>query len=141
MAVSAEMKANPMAVALCRTDSTSWDIEFTRRTRGTDFVSFMRELPAGLRVGDRFHLCYRPDEVSEEAAASYDRFLRDAFARPYVIGYFRCQHLTIYKDHVNPYTQGFLRRDGTPFDEYVTALSATHRVITDGLFRSRRATE
>jgi len=283
VAAAAEMKANPMALAWCWTDSTSWDLEFTRRTRGTDYVSFMRELPAdapgrqrytaflrerhggelarlnaaygtafasfeavggatldreraavfaddreflrliarryyeaiatpfrrehptGLLIGDRFHFRDHPDEVLEEAAkfidvlaiqpgdhffpplakltrpdetwfdaaefdrlhrltgkpviiadhqcgffdqqtpktggwfqyatvgeasASYDRFLRDAFARPYVIGYFRCQYLTIYKDHIKRYKQGLLRPDGTPFEEFVSRLSTiNHEVL------------
>lgn len=284
VAAAAEMKANPMAIAWCWTDSTSWDLEFTRRTRGTDYVSFIRELPAdapgrqrytaflrerhggdlarlnaaygtafaafaavggaaldresaavfaddreflrliarryyeaiaipfrhehpdGLLMGDRFHLRDHPDEVLEEAAkfidvlgiqpgdhffpplekltrpdetwfdttefdrlhrltgkpviiadhqcgffdqqtpktggwfqyatvgeaaASYDRFLRDAFARPYVIGYFRCQYLTIYKEHIKRHKQGLLRPDGTPFEEYVRAIAETNRAVVE----------
>ena len=46
VAAAAEMKTNPMAIAWTWTDSTSWDIQFTRQSRGTDYVSFMRELPA-----------------------------------------------------------------------------------------------
>ncbi len=281
---AAEMKANPMAIAWCWTDSTSWDLKFTRRTRGTDYVSFMRELPAaapgrrrytaflrerhgddparlnaaygtafssfeevggatldrehaavfaddreflrliarryyeaiatpfrrahpgGLLVGDRFHFRDHPDEVLEEAAkfidvlalqpgdhffpplekltrpdetwfdaagfdrlhrltgkpviiadhqcgffdqqtpktggwfqyatveeaaASHDRFVRDAFARPYVVGYFRCQYLTIYKEHIKRHKQGLLRPDGTPFEDYVRAVAATNRAVVD----------
>lgn len=281
-AAAAEMKANPMAIAWTWTDSTSWDIKFTRRTRGTDYVSFMRELPAvapgrqryiaflrerhgadlarlnaaygaafpsfetvggaaldrdraavladdreflrliarryyeaiatpfrrehptGLLLGDRFHFRDHPDEVleeaakfidvlaiqpgdhffpspakltrpdetwfdstefdrlhrltgkpviiadhqcgffdpqtpktggwfqyatAEEAAASYDRFVRDAFARPYLIGYFRCQYLTIYKEQLKRYKQGLLRPDGVPFEAYVTAVAKTNREV------------
>lgn len=282
IAAAAEMKANPMAIAWTWTDSTSWDIKFTRQTRGTDYVSFMRELPpdapgrqhytaflrkrhngdlaqlnaaygtafpsfeavggttldrgreavfaddrdflrliaryyyqtvsaafrrehpVGLLMGDRFHLRDHPDEVLEEAAkfidvlgiqpgdhfyppltkltrpdetwfdkaefdrlhkltgkpiviadhqcgffdqqtpktggwfqyatveeaaSSYDRFLHDAFARPYIIGYFRCQYLTIYKEQLKRYKQGLLRPDGTPFEAYVTAIAETNREI------------
>lgn len=283
IAAAAEMKANPMAIAWTWTDSTSWDIKLTRQTRGTDYVSFMRDLPpdapgrqrytaflrerhggdlarlnaaygsafpsfevvggpelnhdreavfaddreflrliarhyyrtistvfrrehpTGLLMGDRFHLRDHPDEVLEEAAkfidvlgiqpgdhfypplakltrpdetwfdaaefdrlhkltgmpiviadhqcgffdqqtpktggwfqyatveeaaASYDRFLRDAFARPYIIGYFRCQYLTIYKEQqLKRYKQGLLRPDGTPFEDYVAAVKKTNREI------------
>lgn len=282
VAVAAEMKANPMALGWCWTDSTSWDLEFTRRTRGTNYVSFMRELPidapgrqhyiaflrerhggdiarlnaaygaafssfesvggarldqdraavladdreflrliarryyeaiatpfrrehpTGLLVGDRFHFRDHPDEVLEEAAkfidvlaiqpgdhffpplapltrpdetrfdsaefdrlhrltgkpviiadhqcgffdpqtpktggwfqyatvdeaaASYDRFVRNAFARPYVIGYFRCQYLTIYKDHIKRHKQGLLRPDGTPFEGYVRKMATTNHAV------------
>lgn len=282
MAAAAEMKSNPMAIAWTWTDSTSWDLKFTRATRGTDYVSFMRDLPAdspgrqrytaflrerhgdnlaklntaygaafppfeavggtrldrdretvfaddreflrliarhyfagialpfrrehptGLIMGDRFHLRDHPDEVlqeaarfidvlgiqpgdhffaplekltrpdetwfdaaefdrlhkltgkpiiiadhqcgffdqhtpktggwfqyatADEAAASYDRFLRDAFAQPYIIGYFRCQYLTIYKEQLKRYKQGLLRPDGTPFEDYVERLQETNRQI------------
>ncbi len=290
VAVAGEMKANPMALAWCWTDSTSWDLDFTRRTRGTDYVSFLRELPphapgrqrytaflrerhggeltrlnaaygaafpsfeavggtgldrdrvavfaddreflrliarryyeaiaipfrrehpTGLLVGDRFHFRDHPDEVLEEAAkfidvlaiqpgdhffpplakltrpdetwfdaaefdrlhrltgkpviiadhqcgffdpetpktggwfqyatvgeaaASYDRFLRDAFARPYVIGYFRCQYLTIYKDNIKRHKQGLLRPDGTPFEDYVRKIATTHRAELRALHGDR----
>ncbi|MCF7818931.1 MAG: hypothetical protein K9M54_13725 [Kiritimatiellales bacterium] len=282
LAAAAEMKANPMAIAWTWTDSTSWDIKFTRGTRGTDYVSFMRELPAdapgrqryteflrqrykrdiaalngaygtafasfddvvgsaldrdrerifaddreflrliarqyfqtisepfrrehpaGLLMGDRFHLRDYPDEVLveaakvidvlgiqpgdhfyppqtrlprpdetwfdavefdrlhrltgkpiviadhqcgffdqqtpktggwfqyatvDEAAASYDRFLRDAFARPYLTGYFRCQYLTIYKDHIKRFKQGLVRVDGTPFEDYVRSVADTNHEV------------
>lgn len=288
--VAAEMKSNLMALAWCWTDSTSWDLKFTRRTRGTDYVSFLRELPAdapgrqrytaflrerhggdlarlnaaygvafasfeavggatldldraavfaddreflrliarryyeaiaipfrrehpdGLLVGDRFHFRDHPDEVLEEAAkfidvlaiqpgdhffpplekltrpdetwfdaaefdrlhrltgkpviiadhqcgffdpqtpktggwfqyatveeaaASYDRFLRDAFARPYLIGYFRCQYLTIYKENIKRHKQGLLRPDGTPFEEYVRAVAGTNRAVVEEVHAPR----
>ena len=290
VAAAAEMKANPMAIAWTWTDSTSWDIQFTRQSRGTDYVSFMRELPAdapgrqrytaflrerhggdlarlnaaygtafpsfaavggatldrdreevfaddreflrliarrnheaiaipcrrehpdGLLMGDRFHLRDHPDEVLEEAArfidvlgiqpgdhfysplepltrpdetwfdasefdrlheltgkpiiiadhqcgffdrqtpktggwfqyataadaaASYDRFLRDAFARPYLIGYFRCQYLTIYKDHIKRHKQGLLRPDGTPFEDYVREIATTNREVLRAAYVAR----
>ena len=66
---------------------------------------------------------------AEEAAVSYDRFLRDAFARPYLVGYFRCQYLSIYKDQLKRYKQGLLRPDGTPFEDYVTRLTQTNRDV------------
>lgn len=281
-AAAAEMKANPMAIAWTWNDSLSWDLVFTRRTRGTDFVSFLRELPAGapgrerylaflrsrhggelaplnaaygtqfasfeevrtprleleraavfaddreflrliarhyyqtistvfrrehpggLLMGDRFHLRDHPDEVleeaarfidvlgiqpgdhfyppvtpltrpdetwfdtaefdrlhritgkpiviadhqcgffdrqtpktggwfqyatAEEAADSYDRFLSDAGARPYIIGYFRCQYLSIYKDQLKRYKQGLLAPDGTPFEPYVNRLARANREL------------
>jgi hypothetical protein len=67
--------------------------------------------------------------TSEEAAASYDRFLRDAFDRPYLVGYFRCQYLSIYKDQLKRFKQGLLRPDGNPFEDYVTRLTRTNREV------------
>lgn len=283
-AAAAEMKANPMCIAWTWTDSLCWDLKLTRKSHGTDFVSFMRALPAGapgrdrytaflrarhreiaqvnaaygtafasfdalaradwsrldrerpavfaddreflrliarhyfetisapfrrehpagLLMGDRFHSRDYPDEVleeaakvidvlgiqpgdhyqpsvvplarpdetwfdaaefdrlhrltgkpimiadhqcgffddqtpktggwhqyanAEEAAVSYERFLRDAFARPYVIGYFRCQYLTRYRDHTRRFKQGLLRPDGTPYEEFVTRLARINRAV------------
>lgn len=283
-AAAAEMKANPRCLAWTWNDSLCWDLRLTRKSHGTDFVSFMRGLPPeapgrarytaflrerhrnaaalndaygtvfasfaevaqadwtvldlqraailaddreflrliarqyyrtisapfrrehprGLLLGDRFHLRDHPDEVLEEAAKfidvlgiqpgdhyqpsfvplarpdetwfdaaefdrlhrltgkpiiiadhqcgffddqtpktggwheyasaaeaadSYDRFLRDALARPYIVGYFRCQYLTSYKDHTRRYKQGLLRPDGTPFEDFVTRITKTHREV------------
>lgn len=65
----------------------------------------------------------------EEAASSCDRFMRDAFARPYLIGHFRCQYLTIYKEQLKCHKQGLLRPDGTPFEDYVAAGKKTNRDV------------
>lgn len=283
-AAAAEMKANHQCIAWTWSDSLCWDLALTRKSHGTDFVSFMRSLPPeapgrarytaflrerhsspaalnlaygtafatfaevagadwtvldperaavraddreflrliarryyetisapfrrehprGLLMGDRFHLRDHPDEVLEEAAKfidllgiqpgdhyqasvvplarpdetwfdtaefdrlhrltgkpiiiadhqcgffddqtpktggwhqyasaaeaadSYDRFLRDALARPYVVGYFRCQYLTSYKEHTRRYKQGLLRPDGTPFEDFVARLAKIHHEV------------
>ena len=291
-AAAAEMKANPMCIAWTWTDSLCWDLKLTRKSHGTDFVSFMRTLPAGapgrtrysaflrdrhrdlarfnsaygtafasfdeiagadwskldrerpavfaddreflrliarhyyetvstpfrrehpagILMGDRFHSRDYPDEVLEEAAkfidvlgiqpgdhyqpaivplsrpdetwfdtaefdrlhrltgkpiviadhqcgffddqtpktggwhqyanaaeavVSYERFLRDAASRPYVIGYFRCQYLTRYRDHTRRFKQGLLRPDGTPYEEFVTRLDRINRVVMQEIISGR----
>jgi hypothetical protein len=70
---------------------------------------------------------------AEEAAASYDRFLRDAFAKPYIIGYFRCQLLSRWMPKVRQYKQGLLRPDGTPFQEYVPRITRTNQAVLKAL--------
>lgn len=287
-AAAAEMKANPLCIAWTWNDSLCWDLALTRKSHGTDFVSFMRGLPRGapgriryqsflrerharigalntaygtafasfqelgradwskldlarpavladdreflrliarqyyqtistpfrqehpkgLLMGDRFHLRDHPDEVLEEAAKvidllgiqpgdhyqpsvvplsrpdetwfdatefdrlhrltgkpiviadhqtgffddqtpktggwfqyataeeaveSYARFLRDAFARPYIVGYFRCQYLTRYHDEARRFKQGLLRPDGTPYDAFVSHLQQTHQEVLQDL--------
>ncbi len=291
-AAAIEMKSHPLCIAWAWNDSLCWDLALTRKSHGTDFVSFMRGLPKrapgriryqaflrerygrigslntaygttfasfqelsnaewskldltrpaifaddreflrliarqyyqtisapfrqehpqGLLMGDRFHLRDHPDEVLEEAArfidllaiqpgdhyqpsvvplsrpdetwfdvaafdrlhrltakpiviadhqtgffddqtpktggwfqhasvedaaGSYDRFLRDAFARPYIVGYFRCQYLTRYHAEARRFKQGLLRPDGTPYDVFVVRLQNTHReVMQDLLIRN-----
>lgn len=291
-AAATEMKANPMCIAWTWTDSLCWDLKLTRKSHGTDFVSFMRTLPAGapgrarysaflrerhrdlarfnsaygmafasfdemagadwskldrerpavfaddreflrliarhyyetvstpfrrehpagILMGDRFHSRDYPDEVLEEAAkfidvlgiqpgdhyqpaviplsrpdetwfdtaefdrlhrltgkpiviadhqcgffddqtpktggwhqyanaaeaaVSYERFLRDAASRPYVIGYFRCQYLTRYRDHTRRFKQGLLRPDGTPYEEFVTRLDRINRAVMQEIIGGR----
>ncbi|MBP7141327.1 MAG: hypothetical protein KBA71_05425 [Opitutaceae bacterium] len=283
-AAAVEMKGNPLCIAWTWNDSLCWDLALTRKSHGTDFVSFMRglpkgapgriryqaflrerharigslnraygttfasfqeltnadwskldlgrpavladdreflrliarqyyqaistpfrqEYPQGLLMGDRFHLRDHPDEVLEEAAKfidllgiqpgdhyqpsvvplsrpdetwfdaaefdrlhrltgkpiviadhqtgffddqtpktggwfqyasaseaseSYARFLHDAFARPYIVGYFRCQYLTRYHDEARRFKQGLIRPDGTPYGNFVEHLQNTHREV------------
>ncbi len=75
----------------------------------------------------------------EEAADSYARFLRDAFSRAYVVGYFRCQYLTSYKDHTRRFKQGLVRPDGTPYQDFVRRMERIHREILGELAAGRVA--
>lgn len=64
-----------------------------------------------------------------EAASSYDKLLHDAFARPYIVGYFRCQLISAWVERARHYKQGLLRPDGAPFDEYLVRIARTNREI------------
>lgn len=61
-----------------------------------------------------------------EAAAAYEAYLRAAFAKPYVLGYFKCQ----YVDQILPtgmLKQGLHRTDGSTYEEFARALQAIHQ--------------
>ncbi len=62
-----------------------------------------------------------------EAADNYARFLHEAFARPYILGYFRCQ----YWNQWMPAPRGLLKQglrqaDGQPYDEIIRRVSDTN---------------
>jgi hypothetical protein len=63
--------------------------------------------------------------TAAEAAAAYEVYLRAAFAKPYILGYCKCQ----YVDQVLPtgmLKQGLLRKDGRPCEEFAALLRAIH---------------
>ena len=53
---------------------------------------------------------------SEEAAGrAYAQYLKEAFAKPYIIGYHRCQYIDRFATHQGVLKQGVLRQNGTPY--------------------------
>jgi len=123
----------PSPIKLTRPDETQFDAaEFDRLHRLTGKPIVIADHQCGFfdaqtpKTGG-----WHQYPTAEEAADSYDRFLHDACARPYIIGYFRCQYLTTYKDRLKRFKQGLLRPDGTPFEDYVTRLQETNRRIID----------
>ena len=70
-----------------------------------------------------------PMKSEEQAAALYRRYLREAFAEPYMVGYNRCQLVTrIRMDGVPPaYKQGILDRQGKPYATMCQAVRAANR--------------
>jgi hypothetical protein len=72
-----------------------------------------------------------------EAAAAYEAYLRAAFARPYMLGYFKCQ----YVDQVLPtgmLKQGLHKRDGTIYEEFAGLLKALHQRLIEQLEKEGR---
>jgi hypothetical protein len=61
----------------------------------------------------------RADEA--DAAAATERFLREAFARPYILGYMRCQYIDRFSARRGASKLGLLRDDGSPYTELVDA--------------------
>jgi hypothetical protein len=64
------------------------------------------------------------------AAAAYEKYLRDAFAKPYILVYFKCQ----YVDQVLPtgmLKQGLLQTDGKPYEEFAGLLKVIHERLIE----------
>jgi hypothetical protein len=72
-----------------------------------------------------------------EAAIAYEAYLRAAFAKPYILGYFKCQ----YVDQVLPtgmLKQGLHKRDGTIYEEFAGLLKALHQRLIEQLEKEGR---
>ncbi|MBM3860127.1 MAG: hypothetical protein FJ395_10805 [Verrucomicrobia bacterium] len=61
------------------------------------------------------------EQMPNEAAAAKATadFLRATFAKPYMLGYLRCQYIDRPANHGRGLRQGILRSDGTPRDTFV----------------------
>ena len=68
-----------------------------------------------------------------EAVAAYGAYLREAAARPYIVGYNRCQ----IRDVVQPdgmLKQGLLQRNGEPYPDFASQIAAFNRQTLDALY-------
>ncbi|GAB5561535.1 MAG: hypothetical protein SynsKO_31820 [Synoicihabitans sp.] len=74
---------------------------------------------------------YHQRENEVEAAAATLQFLEDAFARPYVVGYMRCQYIDRFSVRRNASKLGLLRDDGTPYVELLRAHREGYQKVRD----------
>ncbi len=71
-----------------------------------------------------------PDEAA--AAVATEKFIRDVFARPFTIGYMRCQYINRWDGRRGGIKQGLLREDKTPYAIASAAFQrANEQVIAD----------
>jgi hypothetical protein len=71
------------------------------------------------------------------AATAYEAYLLATFAKPYILGYFKCQ----YVDQVLPtgmLKQGLHKRDGTTYEEFSGLLTAIHQRLIGQLEKEGR---
>ncbi len=54
-------------------------------------------------------------ESEEAAGQAYAQYLEDAFEKPYIIGYQRCQYIDRFAENPGVLKQGMLRQNGTPY--------------------------
>lgn len=66
---------------------------------------------------------WRQLESEEAVGRAYGQYLRDAFAKPYIIGYQRCQYIDRFATHPGVLKQGMIRQDGTPYKRLVQYVS------------------
>ncbi|MEM9883062.1 MAG: hypothetical protein AAF800_09120 [Planctomycetota bacterium] len=81
-----------------------------------------------------WHACDTP----EQAAELHTAYLCDAAATPYVIGYGRCQYLSVFDPKRGLLKQGLLQEDGRPYPESNHAMS---RATTRALALRKQAAE
>ena len=54
-------------------------------------------------------------ESEEAVGLAYDQYLKDAFEKPYILGYQRCQYIDRYVKGAGMLKQGVVREDGTAY--------------------------
>jgi hypothetical protein len=76
-----------------------------------------------------------PDEAA--AAAQYARYLQAAFARPYMLGYSRCQLASRRQRGQNAtgWKQGIIAPDGEPYPLLLQAMVATNNEVLGRLYQ------
>jgi len=71
-----------------------------------------------------------PQLESEEAVGkAYAQYLRDAFAKPYILGYHRCQYIDRFVPRLGILKQGLIREDETPYATLVAHVQHANRQI------------
>jgi len=67
---------------------------------------------------------------SEEAAGfAYAKYLQDAFEKPYIVGYHRCQYIDRYQSWKGTglLKQGIIQEDGTPYETLARMTTRANR--------------
>ena len=64
-----------------------------------------------------------------EVADTHAKYLNDALAKPYILGYHRCQYIDRFTPHQEVLKQGLIQADGTPYEELVKLLTDTNHAV------------
>jgi hypothetical protein len=72
-----------------------------------------------------------PDETS--AAAAYANYLPDAFTKPYIIGYHRCQYIDRFDNRLGVLKQGLLKEDESPYKILTKEVCRTNHAVLRNL--------
>jgi hypothetical protein len=71
-----------------------------------------------------------PQLESEEAVGkAYVRYLQDAFAKPYILGYHRCQYIDRFVPRLGILKQGLIREDESPYATLVAYVQQANHEI------------
>jgi len=79
-------------------------------------------------------------ESEEAVGRAYGQYLRDAFAKPYIIGYQRCQYIDRVTARLGVLKQGVIRQDGTPYKTLVQYIRKAN-VEAESRFREKVASK
>jgi len=74
-------------------------------------------------------------ESEADAAQAYAKYLADAFAQPYIVGYHRCHYMDHYSKRVGYLMQGLVREDSSPYQALVDGTARANHSVLD-LFRN-----
>lgn len=70
-------------------------------------------------------------ESESDAARAYEKYLGDAFAQPYIIGYHRCHYMDHYSKRAGLLMQGIVREDSTPYPVLVEGIARANQSILE----------
>jgi hypothetical protein len=72
--------------------------------------------------------------TAADAAKAHEAYLLAAAAKPFLIGYMRCQYRSVYDPERKLLKQGLLQVDGEPYAEYPELTARTNQRVLDLLF-------
>ena len=68
---------------------------------------------------------------AEAVGKSHRKYLADALAKPYILGYHRCQYVDRFKDRKGVLKQGLLKSDGTPYETLVKTVTENNKLALE----------
>jgi hypothetical protein len=71
------------------------------------------------------------------AAKAHEAYLLAAAAKPFMIGYMRCQYRSVYDTDRKLLKQGLLQVNGEPYTEYAELITRTNQRVLDLLFSKK----
>ena len=77
-------------------------------------------------------------ESEADAARAYEKYLADAFAQPYIIGYHRCHYMDHFSRSAGLLMPGLVREDASPYEILVKAAAHANQTIVEA-FRSNNS--
>jgi hypothetical protein len=88
---------------------------------------------------ERYHKTgWRQCATESEAAQAYGKYLKEAFAQPYIVGYHRCHYMDHFSNSSGLLMQGLVREDSTPYRALVNGVAHANRWLRDEFRRATR---
>jgi hypothetical protein len=78
-------------------------------------------------------------QMESEAAAgqAYAQYLKEAFDKPYIIGFQRCQYIDRFEKHLGILKQGMIREDGTSYKTLAEYVTEANRAAVEQLMKHK----
>jgi hypothetical protein len=77
-------------------------------------------------------------ESEEAAGQAYAQYLEDAFSKPYIIGFQRCQYIDRFEKRRGILKQGVLKEDGTPYKTLAQYIREANTAALDRFVEERK---
>ena len=77
------------------------------------------------------------NQYPTQRAAAYGIFLQAAMAKPYMIGFQRCQYISVFKADRGHLKQGLVETNGKPHEEFLDLIGNANRKLLNQRYRER----